>query len=293
MSRPLISSLNLASRDLSNRDYHADKTHLGASTLKALDREGPEYAAAYHAGELHSDSDSMAIGSAVHAIIDGTFADCYEVAPDENGYKTRGTQKFSAMSHEIQAASGRELLTHAEAREADRCGQVLRRFFSSRYVGHAYWREPSLFWSHHTEDGRQVACKCRPDRLIDDGTGGAIYAEIKTARSCGDKAVRAAFWQFGYWIQQAHYAAGILANGANRVRTVFVFVRNAPPYDLRVFELSTEDAENATYQWRRLMADWSRRVEQNDWTDADMLKPRQISLGIRGDETQLEGFDDE
>ena len=186
----------------------------------------------------------------------------------------------------------RKLLTRDEASDAERLAQAMLRVFAGAYVGHPVFREPSLFWDEPTDYG-PIRCKCRPDRLIDDWRGGAVYAEIKTSARIGTKAVKSAFWNFGYWIQQAHYEAGIRACGASQVETLFVFVRKAKPYDVGVYRISDDDRENARYQWRRLVNEWARRQAENDWSNGIMLRPETIHLGIRGDETELEGFDDE
>lgn len=279
--KPLINSLNLRYVAMLNAAYHADRTALGSSTLKALERQGPEYAAAYHAGEVRISSNALSVGAAVHAIIDGTFSDTFVAAPPERGYGTRESAKFEAMAGDC-AEAGKELLTRGEYEQATGCGNALRRFLASKYVCHNQWREPSLFWENETGDFGPVRCKCRPDRLIDDGQGGAVYLEIKSSNDISPQAMRSSWWKYGYWLQQSHYEAGIIACGANRVQTRFVCVRSSPPHDLRVYVMSDEDRDNAATRWAKLVAEWARRCAENDWTDASLDKPTVLHLGIHG-----------
>ena len=293
LQRTFIASLDLRCQTLTNAAYHANTTHLGSSSLKALDREGPEYAAAYHSGLLRSDSEALSVGSAIHAILDGTYRDEYSIAPTERGYSSRVTKAFQQMRDDMRrGGDSRTLLTSDEATEAEKCAEALQRVFASKYVGHRTWREPSLFWEEQTEHGA-LPCKCRPDRLVDDGRRGAHYHEIKSAARIGPADARAAFWRYGYWLQQAHYEAGIIACGAAMVETRFVFVRKAPPHDVAVYVMSPQDRENAAWRWRKLVEEWSRRSATNDWGNGTLANPTTLTLGIRGDETQLEGFDDE
>jgi len=286
--KAIITSLDLASATMANADYHAHAA-IGSSSLKALDREGPEYAYAYHAGELRAASSSMAIGSAVHAVIDGTYHELYSTAPSGRGFGSRDTQAFAQHQEEmLKEGDSRTLLTASEAKLVERCGDALKRFFGNRFNGNRAWREPSLFWQQPVEGREPLACKCRPDILIDDGTGGAWYPELKTSTQIGDAAVRSAFWRYGYWIQQSQYEAGILACGAILVRTRFVFVRTVPPHDVRVYAITGDDRDNAAIQWRKLVADWARRRDENDWTDASLDKPRELRLGVRGEADDLE-----
>lgn len=276
----IIDTLKLNYVSMSSDEYHSDRRSLGSSTLKKLDSDGPEYAKAYHDGLIGINSSALKIGSAVHAIADGTFDTLFTVAPSERGYGTRDADKFQAMLAECIDA-GLTLLTQAEYRTSRQCGERLRQFMVGKFHGHKTLTEPSIFWTHEDDDGRLVDCKCRPDKLVDDGLGGAWYLELKTAASVGTQAMRAAWWRYGYWIQQAHYEAGLIACGASTVRTRFICVRTAEPYDLRVFIPSDEDRHAAHYRWRQLVSQWAQRVATNDWSDCDMQNPTVLNLGMK------------
>lgn len=293
MIKPLRSTLNLRYVTLTNEQYHADQSAVGSSSLKALASDGPDYAKAYHDGELRGASDAFALGGAVHAILDGTYLDSYSTAPIDRGYSSRTTKAFSQMQSDMRDSGDRRtLLTRDEASEAERLAQAILSVTAGSYVGQPTLREPSLYWEEPTDCG-PLRCKCRPDVLIDDWRGGAILHDIKTSARIGPKHVKSAFWSFGYWIQQSHYEAGIRACGASQVDTAFIFVRKSKPYDVGVYRMSDDDRENARYQWRRLINEWARRTVENDWGNGTLLRPETVHLGIRGDETELEGFDDE
>ena len=269
---------------LSNAEYHA-RPELGSSTLKLLDREGPEYVAASIASKPESESRALVIGSAVHAVMDGTFESSYSVAPDS--YKTADSVKFA----EFCAGQDRPVLTYREAAEVRACGEALRSKIGQSMVGKTCHVEASLFWQQQTAS-YFVPCKCRPDLLIEDDSGGVTYVEIKTAASSGQRAWRSACWSFGYWLQQAHYEAGILASGAKSVRTVFAVVRKSAPHDVRCYEFSSDDKAAAETQWMALVEEYGRRVASGDWLADTLAQPTEIALGLR-DTSLLEGFDDD
>lgn len=274
----LITTFKLRHERLSHRDYLA-RPELGSTTLKTLDAEGPEYTAATLSGEpaIGSESRALAFGSTVHAIIDGSFGSAIVVAPES--YRTADSQKFAAFAAEASEA-GRIAITDDEYRYASSCGQSLASRLAAYMAGRQRWREPSLFWAETTESGLVVPCKCRPDILLDDGSGGAIYIEIKTARSVATRAIRSDCFRYGYYLQQPHYEAGILASGARSVRTIFAFVRKSPPYDCRFVELDFSDAESARYRWRQLVNEYATRTQNNDWQSDSIRDPTVLTMGL-------------
>ena len=129
----------------------------------------------------------------------------------------------------------------------------------------------------------RVPCKCRPDLLIDDGHGGVLYLEIKTAAATGERDWRSSSWRYGYWLQQAHYEAGILASGAAAVRTIFVVVRKSFPHDVRFYEFSADDRMNGQMRWLSLIEQYGRRCAESDWTSDDLRRPTSVALGVTFD----------
>lgn len=265
---------------LTNSAYHK-RTELGSSTLKKLDEEGPAYVAAMASNPTPkseaTDSRALVVGSAVHAIMDGTFEDSFLVAPDS--YKTAESDKFATLAEENFQLTSKQTLTAREWHEANKCGMSLRDAVGRHLVGRRKLHEPSIFWKQETPEFI-VPCKCRPDLLVDDGSGGVLYLEIKTTAANGERAWRQSCWKYGYWLQQAHYEAGIIAAGAASVRTIFVVVRKSTPYDVRFYEFDGDDKSNAYCHWMALVNEYGSRCARHDWTADDLTNPTRVSLGL-------------
>lgn len=277
--RELIGSLDLRHESLSMRDYHA-RPELGSSTLKCLSSEGAEITA-YKMSQTDSiatPSRALVIGSAIHAVMDDTFEALFSIAPE--GYKTADSDKFEALRlTELEA--GKSLVTTREFVEIASCGESLKRRIGVHLIGRRRWKEASLFWTEpSTICQAGIACKCRPDDVIDNGTGGAIYLETKSAHDCSERAWRSAAWRYGYYLQQPHYEAGIRACGANSVRTIFVVVRKSPPHDVRFYELSLDDRIASETRWRELVEEYARRVRDCDWVCDSLANPTTLTLGV-------------
>jgi hypothetical protein len=274
-----MKSIDLNHEKLTNRDYHA-RPELGSSTLKTLDRDGAEMAAAKASGSVESDSRDLLIGSAVHSFFEGDLEERFAVAPDVRGYKTSDADTFQTLAFTMEQ-EGKHLLTAREMATVKACSAALRAKFGTYLIGRQKWIEPSLFWNETDDAGRVVSCKCRPDVLVDCGDKTALYLEIKTAGDNGPRAWKSACWRYGYWIQQAHYEAGIRAcSNAATVRTIFVVVRKPAPYIVRLYEFDPLTQATAERQWRDLLNQYSRRLATNDWSDEVGLNPTQIDLGM-------------
>lgn len=279
MSKFLVKSMNLRYETLPNAQYH-ERPDLGASTLKSLDRDGAELCAmrsAFSEGE----SRDLIVGSAVHTFFEDGGLDRYIEAPDSRGYKTPDSESFQKAQLEAME-SGKILLTRAEYATVNVCGEALKRKLGAFLFGRQRWIEPSIFWDQAIPAaGFVVACKCRPDALVDNGDGTPIYFEIKTALDNSPRGWKSACWRYGYWLQQAHYEAGIrAATGCGYVRTIFVVVRKANPVTVRLYEFNSLTAAAAVARWETLVADYARRRSTNDWQDEVGLNPTEIDLGM-------------
>lgn len=279
----IMQRLTLRHETLSNREYHA-RPELGSTTLKTLDRDGAEIVAAKLADPQRSDARSLAVGSAIHAVIDGTFHDLFECAPDARGFKTTDSDTFAKAALDADAR-GVTLLTQAEWNRVQASGDAVKRKLGNYLVGRQYWREPSLFWSQPVEGFDPVPCKCRPDILVDHGDDSATYIELKSAADNCPAAFRSAFWRYGYLLQQAHYEAGIRASSnCSLVRTGFVVVRTSWPYTVRTYDLDELDAAAGARKWRELLREYARRSREYDWEDDTFLAPTRLTLGIKCDD---------
>lgn len=94
---------------------------------------------------------------------------------------------------------------------------------------------------HWTDQGTGLACKGKPDWLVDDRR---VLIDFKTTRSINGRRFGAEAARFGYHCQLAHYRAGLvhaLGWPIEAVRVFIVAVEKEPPHDVAVFELSLDD----------------------------------------------------
>ena len=254
--------------------YHAIDA-VSSSWLKRVDAEG--WAVARYDTRARTDSRALVIGSAVHAVIEGTFAELYRAAPAE--YRTANSAKFDAFTGECEAA-GQTALTLDEFEMAKHCGEAILAKIGPWSVGKRQYIEGSLTWTEPTEYG-PVSCKCRPDILQVWSPTSIRYYEIKTSRGNGLRQWKRDVWTYGYWLQESHYEAGLRAHGIEQVQTIFLVVRKDSPHIVRAYETDPLDKAVAARRWRELIEEYARREAQNDWDDDSIMSPTRVELGMR------------
>ena len=164
------------------------------------------------------------------------------------------------LEHSTKWAVKRDTFSQVvEMRDAIMANATARELFSGKGIS-----EASAVWD---EDG--MRCKARADRLTMLGTWGVIV-DVKTARDASRRKFERAIYDFGYYIQGAHYLSGFEAimpqqAGSPRRRYMFVVVENEAPYCVAVYELDDYAIEEGETQRKRALAIWKRCLETDTW----------------------------
>lgn len=139
-------------------------------------------------------------------------------------------------------------------------------FFSTN-PGH---NEVSILWEDK-EHG--IRCKARIDRI---GTIGEwpIVADLKTARNAARRSFERDIHTYGYYVQAAHYLAGLEAlypvpSGNNFRRFVFFVVENEPPYCCAAYELDDSALDEGRLKRSQYLKTWRQCVESGKWPGYD------------------------
>jgi hypothetical protein len=127
-------------------------------------------------------------------------------------------------------------------------------------------REQPIFWTEDV-DGVTVACRCKPDLLIETADG-IVAVDVKTTRDESQRKFTYAMRDLLYWLQDAHYTAGIEAeHGRPVTRFIFAAVRTTPHYPCRAYELSPATRADARAKRRELMQELQACIKSGDWSD--------------------------
>ncbi|MBM4819821.1 MULTISPECIES: PD-(D/E)XK nuclease-like domain-containing protein [Streptomyces] len=215
-------------------DYHADRTTISSTGLRAL--LPPGCPAQFHYDREHpaAPKREFDLGNAVHAELLGEGA---VLAPlDFDSYQTKAAQE----ARDEARADGRVPLL---AKEWEQVQAMVAAVRSHPIAGPLFApgmgvAERSMYW---TDPATGVRCRIRPDWLRNRETGGRlIVVDVKTARAVDPAALQRAVYEHGYHAQAAFYLAGVKAlglHGDQEPAFVFAFQSKTPPYLVHLVEL--------------------------------------------------------
>jgi hypothetical protein len=218
---------------LSAEAYHADKTSISSSGLRALLNPGCPAQFKYDRDHPQATKREFDLGHAAHKLVLGEGPDFRII--DFPDYKKVAAQKLRDEAHEMGLVP---LLTkeHAQVQgmaEAIRQHPVAGPLFAPD-GGIA---EQSIYWTDARTGAR---CRCRPDWLPHRGDGRLVVVDYKTAKAVDPAALAKAVYDHGYHAQAAHYLDGVKAlglHGDQEPAFVFVFQSKTAPYLVHLVEL--------------------------------------------------------
>lgn len=219
-----------------------------------------------------ADADSAAdLGSLVHtlALEPDEFTSRYVVAPSFNGRTNDGKAQRESFYATAEAAGLIPVDQDTFKQATLMVGSMLAHPEFKRLLRAMNgYSEVSVIW-RDAETG--ILCKARCDRLV-FVDGGAIVLDLKTTGSI-DK-IKWSVMDYGYDRQEAHYTAGLMANGLANVWFFFGFVSSSlslKKYPVRFVQLSEEKKNAAFFAQRSRLAAYKTALEFNDFYGVETI----------------------
>ncbi|MGW5430407.1 PD-(D/E)XK nuclease-like domain-containing protein [Streptomyces sp. NPDC004059] len=248
--------------DLTAEQYHADKTSISSSGLRALLAPGCPAQFKYDRDNGRPPKKEFDFGHVAHKLVlgEGSQVEIVEY-PDWKKLDARN-QRDAAYAQGLIPILAKDYEVAEAMAEAIRRHPIAGPLFAPG-TGRA---ELSIFW---TDRETGVRCRVRPDWLK-ELPGLALAVDYKTCRDANPEAVSRAIRDHSYHQQDALYTDGIWAalNPAD-VRFVFVFQSKTAPHLITVRELAQQDRDIGRARNQRalrLYADCERTGIWPDWT---------------------------
>jgi len=216
--------------------YHADRTSISSSGLRALLAPGCPAQFRYEQDQPPAPKKTFDLGHAAHKLVLGEGPELVVV----EGARW-DTNVAKAKIREIRDRKGIPL-KQAEFDQVHAMAAALRAhpLAGPLLVPGTGLAEQSLYW---TDPGTGVRCRVRPDWLkqLPDLT---LCIDYKTCADASPVAVSRAIRDHSYHQQDAFYIDGIQAVLApDEVRFVFIFQSKTAPYLITVRELHQQDRD--------------------------------------------------
>lgn len=248
--------------DLTAEEYHADKTSVSSTGLRALLDPGCPAQFKYDRDNPQPPKREFDLGNAVHAAVLGKGTDIVEINyPDYKKADAR-TQRDAAYE------DGLVPLLPKEKEQVDAMAAAIRRHPDAGRLfapGNGV-AERSIFFTHPATG---VRVRVRPDWLIVRPEV-TVVVDLKTTTDASPEACSKAIKSYSYHQQGALYIDGVYAAfDPPDVRFFFAFQSKKAPYLVTVRELAGQDEEIGRARNERALriyADCTARNEWPDWT---------------------------
>lgn len=237
--------------DLSEIDYLTDPDSLSASGAKQLLKSPAHYLLP---GWF---SDAADLGSAFHTETLGVGQEVVVV----DAASWRG--KEAAAQQEKARAEGKAPILAKDVDTVKAMADAVRKHpTASKLLEQPGRAEVSGFWEDPDWD---VTRRCRVDYLTDSG----INVDLKSIYNTAPHSIQRATIDFGYDLSAAWYEDVLRGLDVDLTATAFVFVEKAPPYRVRVVELSQEFIDRGRALTERALSIYRRCVDLDEWPHYD------------------------
>ncbi|NUQ95179.1 MAG: hypothetical protein HOY79_01000 [Streptomyces sp.] len=245
---------------LSAEAYHADKTSISSSGLRALLNPGCPAQFKYDRDNPPAPKREFDLGHAAHKLVLGEGE---ELEPlDFDNYLTKAAK---AARDEAREAGAVPLLTH-EWEQVQAMAEAIRQhsIAGPLFAPGTGRAELSLYW---TDPATGIRCRVRPDWLK-EMPGLALAVDYKSCRDASPDAISRAIRDHSYHQQDALYVDGIWAVlKPLDVRFVFVFQSKTAPYLVTVRELTDQDRDIGRARNERALRIYANCVANDSWPD--------------------------
>lgn len=236
-------------KNMTNAEYHA-MPGISKSGLDLINKSPAHYKWAQE--NPTPQTPAMRIGSLTHLAIlepDTYNAECV-VVPTLDRRTKEGKAKWDEF---VAANPGRELMSNDEhSRIVAMRESVMAHPMARKLLDRIAQVEESIFW---TDEETGVACRCRPDAILDNG----FLIDLKTTNDAGrgfEKSVR----QYRYNVQSAFYAMGM--HGAPMI---FVAVEKDPPHLVACYMLDPDTIADGEYDARQNLETYAECMATGIW----------------------------
>ncbi|MFJ2568892.1 PD-(D/E)XK nuclease-like domain-containing protein [Streptomyces halstedii] len=241
-------------------EYHADKTSISSSGLRALLNPGCPAQFKYDRDHQQPPKREFDLGNAVHTAVLGEGHDIVEI--DYPNYL-----KADARAARDEAyAAGKVPLLPKEKAQVDAMEQAVREhpLAGPLFTPGTGVAEQSIFW---TDPATGVRCRIRPDWLK-QLPGLTLCVDYKTIKSADPDTVSKAIRDRAYHQQDAFYTDGIWAAlQPEDVRFIFVFQSKVAPHLITVRELADQDRDIGRARNERALRTYAECESTGVWPD--------------------------
>jgi exodeoxyribonuclease VIII len=255
--------------DLSNEEYHADKSSLSRSSLKDFYRS-PHYYWSMHLNPNRPkriETDEMRFGTAFHKLIlePNTFEMEYAIKPERVLLKDVGRDKYEAYKSECDALenSGKIVLSDEDMITLHEMAMALVRNDKAKQLLSDGEIEKSFFWADSQSD---ITLKARPDILQNN-----MIIDVKTIADASYQAYQRSMVSGWYHVQGAMIRDAIRKFEDKDISNVInICVEKKYPYSVGIYLIDEAALDEGERMYKNILLHLRDCLINNDFRDLEI-----------------------
>lgn len=274
----IIIDPNYEPRWIENLDpefYHADKTAVNSSSLKAILRSGFSFKSTFIDGQKKEPTPAMNFGTLAHmAILEGQkFREKYVVMPVFEGYTQKGELTTSLNCKDVKDKrdawltemefEGRVIVTQEEL---DKLMRMIDSFMANSDAVKLLSEGVTEISGYYPDPETGIVCRIRPDFLSFNLNA---QVDVKTVASCDIdwfRRKRVEDDEFMYPFQMSMYEEGASIISKKKIdHAVWVLIENEPPHECVVVPMEEVYREIGGNQYRTALRKLKKCLTENTW----------------------------
>ncbi|MGW4075928.1 PD-(D/E)XK nuclease-like domain-containing protein [Streptomyces asiaticus] len=272
LDTPIAPALGLHT-DLTNEDYHADKTSLSSSGARKLLPPSCPAKFRYEQDHPQPASKTFDYGNAAHKLVLGNGPDL-EVVPGARW----DTGKAKAHIAEIRERGGIPLKEHEMQMVKDMADAIRRHPLAAALLDPAYGApEQSGFW---IDEPTGIRCRVRFDWLPSHQGGRLIIPDYKTTTDASNRAMEKDIEKYGYNQQADWYETGAraLGLGDQNAELLLIAQEKKPPYLVNVIGITLGSRVIAGAKNRHAIETFAKCASTGHWPGYADDEPNYLEL---------------
>ena len=243
--------------DMTNEQYHGDRTAVSSSGLKKIlpDNATPAHYQEYLTGE-RTETTALRVGTAIHTAIlePDVFKAEYLVAPQVDRRTTEGKAKWKEF---LEFSVGKSIVTAAELAMIQGMARQVSQHKMANTLLAMGKAEQSIFW---TDSETGIRCKIRPDSL-----SGYAILDVKSTASAHRNNFPRSCVNYDYDLSAAMYQEGFFQLSGEKIDFVFLACEKEAPHLCALYKASEEMMASGYAKFRRALRTLAECTASGKW----------------------------
>jgi PDDEXK-like domain of unknown function (DUF3799) len=247
--------------DLSNEDYHADKSTVSSSALRTILKSPATFYSTWMDVDYKEPSDALHFGNLVHmAILEPKkFFQRYVKMPDFGDQRTKKNKE--AKEEYMSGVSPHAILVTEKEHARLEC--IINSVLAHKDASALLKNGQSEISGFYKDPKTGLKCRIRPDFMNFEIM---CMVDLKTTIDCSLDAFSKSIWNYRYDFQLGMYCEGIREiTGRSINHAVLLAIEKNPPFEVALYHCDDSVLAKGVEDYHRALSILSECIKKNQW----------------------------